>query len=346
MSSVHLVGSVSLPDTESVFRTACTEIGDALARVPDGEVQRPYGSWMMPTILAHPAIYAAEGGAFPGLIPQLRIEAGYDGPIEIGDFGIADAARESYALFSALKREGAIPAGARFQIGTPSAVTLAGLAELTAQERLCDALIVTLGRELAAVVDMIPHDELAIQIELPGDVGTLEGVFPAWFGTELGPIVEYANRLVSDIPADVQVGFHLCYGDPPPSEGERGQHWADPADLGLLVKLANALIARIERPVNFIHMPVPIERDDEPFFHPLTDLDLPAETELFLGLIHDQDGLEGSKRRIAAARTARRDFGVATECGMGRLPGDIIPGLMRLHAETARLLVEEPTATR
>ena len=33
----HLVGSVPLPDAESVFRTLGTELGDRLRRLPDGE---------------------------------------------------------------------------------------------------------------------------------------------------------------------------------------------------------------------------------------------------------------------------------------------------------------------
>ena len=34
---VHLVGSIPLNDTETVFRTACDTLGPWLQRVPDGE---------------------------------------------------------------------------------------------------------------------------------------------------------------------------------------------------------------------------------------------------------------------------------------------------------------------
>ena len=37
-----------------------------------------------------------------------------------------------------------------------------------------------------------------------------------------------------------------------------------------------------------------IERDDDAYFAPLADLQLPAETELYLGLVHRQDGAEGA----------------------------------------------------
>ena len=37
-------------------------------------------------------------------------------------------------------------------------------------------------------------------------------------------------------------------------------------------------------------------RHDEAYFEPLRDLELPRDTELYLGLVHRSDGLEGSKR--------------------------------------------------
>ena len=78
-------------------------------------------------------------------------------------------------------------------------------------------------------------------------------------------------------------------------------------------------------------MPVPRDRDDDPYFSPLRDLNLKSGTELYLGLIHLTDGIEGAKRRAAAAKRVIPDFGVATECGFGRRPPETIPDLLRLH---------------
>jgi len=80
-------------------------------------------------------------------------------------------------------------------------------------------------------------------------------------------------------------------------------------------------------------MPVPAERSDGAYFSPLARLELGPGTKLFLGLVHDSDGVEGTRKRIAAAARYVRDFGIATECGFGRRPPQTIPNLLRVHAE-------------
>jgi hypothetical protein len=58
-----------------------------------------------------------------------------------------------------------------------------------------------------------------------------------------------------------------------------------------------------------------IDRDDA-YFAPLAGLRVPLETAVFLGLAHPVDGVEGAKRRMAAAKKVVGEFGVATECGL------------------------------
>ena len=102
----------------------------------------------------------------------------------------------------------------------------------------------------------------------------------------------------------------------------------------------------MKRPVQWISLPVPRNRADDAYFAPLRDLKLPAETELYLGLVHLTDGVEGTERRIEAAQRAiDRPFGVATECGLGRRPPDTIPQLLRIHAEVSAPVGEPVKAT-
>ena len=82
-------------------------------------------------------------------------------------------------------------------------------------------------------------------------------------------------------------------------------------------------------------MPVPKERDDDAYFAPLAGLALKPGCELYLGLLHRTGGIDGTRRRIAAAEKAVSDFGIATECGFGRRPAETIPALLRQHAEVA-----------
>ena len=97
------------------------------------------------------------------------------------------------------------------------------------------------------------------------------------------------------VPADVELGFHLCYGD------AGHQHFTQPTDAAILVRVANALAQGLDRPLNWLHLPVPRDRDDEAYYAPLADLRLGDDTELYLGLVHRTDGMEGTQRRIAGA---------------------------------------------
>jgi hypothetical protein len=69
----------------------------------------------------------------------------------------------------------------------------------------------------------------------------------------------------------------------------------------------------------------------------LRHLQLPEGTELYLGLVHLADGLDGGARRIAAARKARAEFGIATECGFRYAPVEAVPKLLDLHKQLARV---------
>jgi hypothetical protein len=185
--------------------------------------------------------------------------------------------------------------------------------------------------EVAEIVDAVPHDELAIQWDVCQDIGIWEGYYPAYFPDREAGVIERLARVAEVIPEGVEVGFHLCYGD------FKHAHFMQPKDAGVLCAMSNALCSAIERPVNFLHLPVPRDRDDLAYFEPLRALALKPETELYLGLIHFTDGLEGARRRIETARQIVVDFGVGTECGFGRRPPETVRPLLELHAEVAAL---------
>ncbi|MET7747712.1 hypothetical protein [Micromonospora sp. NPDC005367] len=163
------------------------------------------------------------------------------------------------------------------------------------------------------------------------EFGMMEGVFPSWIADLEQGIFDRLIRLGNAVPADVEVGYHLCYGS------GKNRHFIEPQDAGRLVTVANTLTDKLARPITWIHLPVPIDRTDPAYFAPLRGLRLSADTELYLGLIHLTDGVEGARRRIGAARAAVDTFGVATECGFGRRAPETIPALLALHAAVARL---------
>jgi methionine synthase II (cobalamin-independent) len=130
------------------------------------------------------------------------------------------------------------------------------------------------------------------------------------------------------VPPDVELGVHLCYGD----FGAR--HFVEPKDATKLVEFANALSEAVEHPLAYIHMPVPLGRNDDEFHRPLQNLTLKDGTELYLGVVHAADGVDGAKARIATARRYAPQFGIATECGMARARSvDTVRKLLKIHAD-------------
>lgn len=141
-------------------------------------------------------------------------------------------------------------------------------------------------------------------------------------------------RLTSSVDDEVELGFHFCYGDV-------GQHhFMQPPDLGQIVELALAVFAKLRRPVAWVHMPVPKDRDDEAYLGPLERL-LPvlgSETDMYLGLVHEGD-LEGTKRRMQTAEkvSGSRRFGISTEYGLGRRGEEQLESVLSIEREVVGL---------
>jgi hypothetical protein len=120
------------------------------------------------------------------------------------------------------------------------------------------------------------------------------------------------------------------------------KHFVQPRDGAKLVEIANAISKRVKRPIAYIHMPVPIDRNDDAFFRPLRDLRLQPGTELYLGLVH-ADGAAKVQARIDAAAKYVPEFGISTECGFARSRGTgLVKTLLKAHAQVSR----EPRATK
>ncbi len=187
-------------------------------------------------------------------------------------------------------------------------------------------------REIKEMCAEIPHKDLAIQWDVCIEMVMFDGRFyPGGWADPGKGTVERLARISKPIPRDVELGFHLCYGD------LDGAHFIQPTDLGKAVELANLICKGIRRPIQWISMPVPQDRSDDAYFRPLEGLKLHKETELVLGLVHSEDGAAGTKARIAAAQKFAPDFAIATECGIGRKwrPEEVAP-LLRVHAAVSK----------
>ena len=141
-------------------------------------------------------------------------------------------------------------------------------------------------------------------------------------------IMQRMRRICAAVPGDVELGVHLCYGD------FGAQHMLEPRDMGRMVEVANAMTQAVHRPITYIHMPVPIARTDDAYFAPLGNLRFSGE--IYLGVVHAADGVEGTKKRMAAAGKHVPKFGIACECGIARArKTDLVKRLLQIHADVS-----------
>lgn len=344
---VHLLGSVPLGDAAAVFETASTILGNRVPRLPDGETgrRRNWVNFQYAMLARHPAfefagpavdpdtvVFEGEGkGAGYSLPTPVRLRPGVDASeLRFESLGYLDSARESYAEFSRLKARGAIHADCRFLVALPTPLApIVPFVLRTQIDQVLPAYERALKAETAKICDTIPRRELAIQWDIAVEFGLWEGVFPTPPGDWKPALLDQFAALGDVVPAEVELGYHLCYGD-------RGhKHFKEPTDTANLVEVANGVSARVKRTIEWIHLPVPRNRDDDAYFAPLRNLKLKPETELVLGLVHHTDGVEGTRRRMQAAAKVVKNFGIAAECGLGRRDPKTIPALLRIHAEAA-----------
>ncbi|KIW91918.1 uncharacterized protein Z519_07888 [Cladophialophora bantiana CBS 173.52] len=278
-----------------------------------------------------------------------RLETGYD-----------TAAIESYRVFTEMRAAGSVPADVKFQVCIPT--PLNALTSAVAQKYKAFDLAVQIGcaNEFAVLEETwkrVPRMEGSkpwwCDVDEDGDRDGKKDIRDVVFRGVVDRVVLFAGAY--HIAGDVELGFHFCYGD----FGHK--HFIEPRDMAMMVRTAKAIRPRLSHKVDYIHMPVPKERDDAAYFAPLREL-LPLlrthGTLLYLGLVRERDE-EGTKRRLETARSiidadpisrstsvssSTADdsasgpivtWGIATECGMGRMKSDDVPGTLELMKKLA-----------
>jgi hypothetical protein len=343
MPIVHFVGSVPLPDAETVFRTLSAVAGRHVKRLPDGEtgIRKTWIRFLQGVLAENPAIEVATDlppfkfiqwdGRLLREIPRLRLRPGARPDPATFKTGYAEMAIQSWGLFDRLQRAGVIPAGVKFQVSLPTPIAPT-YNNMVPGDRagLLPALTRHMIGEVARIAQALPNDRIAVQWDVCQEVLAWEGYY------EPGPVdfrketIAVLMAIGDGVPTAIELGFHLCYGSP------ADEHVIQPKDAGIMVEIVNAVSAGVRRPLQFFHLPVPKPRTDDAFYAPLDGLKLRVETELYLGLVH-RDDMEGNAARLAAAQRHVRVDGVATECGMGRGDPERFPALLAAHTQTAEL---------
>ena len=341
--SVHFNGSVNLPDTETVMREISSRIPRGVRRMTDGETgERNY--WIMFQVQkfgAMPELQPAgmrevPGGDMPPM-PLLRLAGGVAAEdVRWPDLGYAAAYAGSYEIFRRLQDDGTIPSGVRFQLQypTPLAPISAAIAAED-QEQLGASYQAALFADLDRALARLPHEQVAVQWDVASEFAMLEGGFGFVNPVQLGQITPGLARCVDQVPGDVPVGMHLCYGD------AGHQHFQDPPSLARQVQVANAITSAARRPVSWFSFTVPQAQRDSDYFAPLADLATGPETELYFALVpyYPASQAAGTTARqvahidthLARSAAGSRDWGICTECGMGRVQADDVPTLLDLH---------------
>ena len=308
-TGVHLVGSIGLDTVDEVFFTAGRLLGPHLKRVPDGEPggRRLWTSWQYPLLRANAFLKVDKARASlttTGFLPLTLGDGVKPEDVRFGELGYAREARASYVDFCQAREKGVLPAGVRFQVCLPTPFAVIGRTiseECRAAVR--EAYERAMFREVEALCAAIPHRDLALQWDVCFEMLIWDG---GWAGMPPFEGMEQYFRLMFTrlghaVPQAVELGFHLCYGD------LDAAHFAQPKDAAKMTSFANLIVESVKRPIAWMHMPVPIERDDDAFFATLReavddDAPLGPRDEDAAAGVFDQDAKEAGFRDVFRRR--------------------------------------------
>jgi hypothetical protein len=345
-SPLLLVGSVALPNADEVFEKCGRLLGDSVFALPDGETGEraiwvtyeayrlfhphtdietlyqpttPSGEKLWhPTHLFNCWLFKVKNG-----VKKIRFE----------QLPRIQAAIESYRKFVQHKQNGTIPGHVKFQVCLPLTESVIGWFFRAHFSKdfpiVAEAYEEAMARELKRMYKEIPADDLVIQWDICFEVLDLERLFQ-WTPTQgawkrLIDPVKHASKMV---PQTITTGYHLCYGT------LGGWPMKEAKDMTLSVRMANAIAKEAGRRVDYFHIagPRPNRSDEDGFFKPLRNLRV-GNARVYLGLVHEADGVEGLQLRAAHARNYLKDFGIASTCGFGRRPGEEMENSLRTHRE-------------
>ena len=341
-TGVHFNGSVNLPDAETVMREISSRIPNGVRRMTEGETgERNYWVFFQrQKFAAMPEFEEApvpETGGDYERIPVLRLAAGV-APESVSwpDIGYANAYQSSFDTFRRLQDDGIIGPDTRMQLQFPTPIAALSMVSPEDAQRLAPHYATALFADLQHALDRLPHDRIAVQWDVAVEIGLLTGGFPVQ-APPFEVIVAGLAACLDQVPDDVPVGVHLCYGD------YQHAHFVEPESIALQVQLVNALTDATRRPPAFAAFTVPQGRNDAAYFEPLRELRADPATELAFALVpyHPDDQPSGTTAEqaklidtyLGESPGGVRDWSVCTECGMGRVDRADIPRLLDLHRE-------------
>jgi len=322
MAGFYLTGSINVPTIDGAFRLVGERLQPGTTRVPDGE-PGDRANWVLTQaehFLQNPSLDVVD--------KKVRVRRG--SVVSFAPVDYHTVAAQSYARFVAARQQGVLAADSRFLVSIPTPFNAVNsFAELDSQVEVAYAYERQLRNSVEALQEAIAPSDLAIQWDLPTELATIEGWFPNPYGG-FEPIFAATARLASWVHDDAELTFHLCYGDSkfgaspfmgdPPDEqaAARGGRHILPRDASAIVTLANGLSRHVNRRIDAIQAATVAAWTKRAHWQPLSGLALESDTEIYLGLLHAEDGAAGARTRAALAEEFLPTFGISTECGLGR----------------------------
>ncbi|MFC3961710.1 hypothetical protein [Nocardia jiangsuensis] len=325
--AVHFVGSFPAATPEEAMRAMLS--AEVLHTLPTGETHR-YEYYIQPVIedlVRQGALEVKRQGTWQSSRQRTihRPARGTRLTADRMDLGYLREAESVLPLFHELRgdREFAL------QIGMPTDFTLAFIAVgpggLRANRAAFTAATV---REITAIRELA-GDDVVIQLEATAELVLAARLQPAHRRADavLG-LSRGIAALAAAAPDGTRFGVHLCLG----SLHNRAR--ARLHDTRPLVDLANAVVRHWPdgRPLEFVHGPLAAGDIPPPtgaaFYGPLRDL-VPGP-RFHAGFVHDTPSAAEQEETLHTVERAlgRRVDGVASACGLGRVPRDMADRLV------------------
>jgi hypothetical protein len=322
MTGFYLTGSINVDTIDDAFGLVGSRLQPGVTRVPDGEPGNR-ANWVLTQadlFLKNDTLDVSDG----------RVQVRPGTAVAFAEVDYHSIAAESYAHFRQARENGVLAQDSRFLVSIPTPFNAVNFfVAFDSQAEVALAYEAQLQRSVAAIQEAIPPQDLAIQWDLPVELATLEGWFPNPYS---GPETIFAAtaRLAHWIHDDAELTFHLCYGDskfgaspfmgdPPDAEAAaRGGRHILPRDATALVTLANGLSRHVQRRIDAVQFATVAAWNRRAHWRPLADLALEPDTAVYLGLLHAEDGAAGARSRAELAAEFLPEFGISTECGLGR----------------------------
>ncbi len=328
-NSFYLTGSINQPTVDDAFRFVGSRLQPAVTRVPDGE-PGDRANWVL-TQTSHFLdnqtldVVEVDGRRLARLLPGTTA-----GDVTFARFSYQDHAADSYQLFRHARDRGELAPDSKFLVSIPTPFNAVNFfVEFGSQVEVARAYEKPLRDSVEAIQAAIPHEDLVIQWDLPVEDATVEGWFPNPYH-DFEEIYAVTARPASWVHDDVELTFHLCYGDSkfgaspfmgdPPDElaAARGGRHVYPRDASTIVAVSNGLSRHVPRRIDAIQAATVTTWNKLAHWQPLANLAIEPETEFYLGLVHAEDGAAGARYRAALAAKFLDGFGLSTECGLGR----------------------------